>query len=93
MVRGPIRYGMRYSATRQFCYCAAFITPRVLHFSAFHLNSEACSNTHTYMYNVHTDNVFKYERNRALRVTIDTYFPNTKHSIESTQHCALALAR
>ena len=34
MVRGPIRYGTRYSATRQF-YCAAFMTPRVLHFSAY----------------------------------------------------------
>ena len=35
MVRGPIRYGARYSAIRQL-YCAAFISPRVLHLSAFH---------------------------------------------------------
>ena len=36
MVCGQIWYGTRYSASRQFYYCAAFITPRVLHFSAFH---------------------------------------------------------
>ena len=38
MVRRPIRYGTRYSASRQFfstIYCTAFIRARVLHFSAF----------------------------------------------------------
>ena len=42
MVRGPIRYGMRYSATTQFVstalHCCAAFTPRVLHFSAFHFS-------------------------------------------------------
>ena len=37
---GTVRETTRYSATRQFfftTYCGAFITPRVLHFSAFYL--------------------------------------------------------
>ena len=43
-----VRYGTRYSATRQF-YCAAFITPRVLHFSAFHYSQH----TNTFFRLVH----------------------------------------
>ena len=86
MVRGQIRHGTRYSATIiLFYYCAAFISPRVLQFSAFHCSSSAFDLLLGYA----TNNSYSTPINRCIppKGTLTVLWPVAKHDDVKARKC------